>query len=222
MNNRNFFYVYLAIAFLLGCVIGGVVIWTAQSGQVAQTQENIKRLEERIAELEKTSLVVEETTEPVQQAEITTEPVEPEEPAGDSEESATEPQIERQFCYVRAVDITPVSYFLTVDYALFLTGQEAADAAAAHGDESPPPNDYYIVNDNPKLRQFEVDSNRLKKVKLYTYAEGVDTDGYEIDFTQWAQMYRGTLMNGQFVKDLPYWITIENGKIVALEEQYLP
>lgn len=211
MDNRKYFYVYLALALLVGIFIGGALVWVAQSGQFEQAQANIKNLEKRIAELEKTSVVLEETTEPVEQAEPSEQPAEPE-----------EPQEERQFCYIRDISETPSSYILTVDYALFLTGQEAADAAAAHGDESPPPNDYYIVNDNPRLREFEIDTSRVQQVRLYTYAEGVDTDGYEVDLDQWVDMFLGNLMNGQFVRDLPYWITLENGKIVAIEEQYLP
>ena len=41
---------------------------------------------------------------------------------------------------------------LSFDRALFLTGDAANKAAAAHGDETPVPNDYYIVNDNKLLR----------------------------------------------------------------------
>jgi hypothetical protein len=41
---------------------------------------------------------------------------------------------------------------MTFDLAYFLTGDAANQAAAEHGDETPVPNDYYIVNDNPLLR----------------------------------------------------------------------
>ena len=41
---------------------------------------------------------------------------------------------------------------MTFDLAYFLTGDAANQAAAEHGDETPVPNDYYIVNDNPSLR----------------------------------------------------------------------
>ena len=41
---------------------------------------------------------------------------------------------------------------LQYDLAYFLTGEEANQAAADRGLETPVPNDYFIVNDNPKLR----------------------------------------------------------------------
>jgi hypothetical protein len=57
---------------------------------------------------------------------------------------------------VKKLHGTPPDATLTFDLAEFLTGEAAAQAAAEHGDESPPPNDYYIVNDNPKLRTMPI------------------------------------------------------------------
>lgn len=110
---------------------------------------------------------------------------------------------------------------LTVDYLQFLTGDEAADAAAAHGDESPPPNDYYIANDNPRLRTYPVD--RTIRVTLVTTSEGFsDPDGYEVDFGLFYDGLQG--MSGEVpgMWDTPYWITIEDGVITEIEAQYLP
>jgi hypothetical protein len=57
----------------------------------------------------------------------------------------------RDFGYFRAVlGTSPVR--LSFDQAEFLTGAAANEAAAAHGEQTPVPNDYYIVNDNPRLR----------------------------------------------------------------------
>ena len=39
---------------------------------------------------------------------------------------------------------------------MLLTGKAADDASAAHGGESPVPNDLYIQNDNPRLREVAV------------------------------------------------------------------
>ena len=47
-------------------------------------------------------------------------------------------------------------YRITVDYVQILTGQAAADAATAAGEESPPPNDYFIANTSAKLRTFSL------------------------------------------------------------------
>jgi hypothetical protein len=41
---------------------------------------------------------------------------------------------------------------MVFDLAYFLTGEEANQAAAERGLEVPVPNDYFIVNDDPRLR----------------------------------------------------------------------
>lgn len=46
--------------------------------------------------------------------------------------------------------------YLRFDRAILLTGPAADAASAAHGGESPVPNDYYIQNDNPRLRDIPV------------------------------------------------------------------
>jgi hypothetical protein len=46
--------------------------------------------------------------------------------------------------------------YLRFDRAILLTGPAANAASAAHGGESPVPNDYYIQNDNPRLRDVPV------------------------------------------------------------------
>jgi hypothetical protein len=46
--------------------------------------------------------------------------------------------------------------YLRFDRAILLTGPAADAASAAHGGESPVPNDYYIQNDNPRLRDVPV------------------------------------------------------------------
>jgi hypothetical protein len=46
--------------------------------------------------------------------------------------------------------------YLRFDRAILLTGPAADAASAAHGGESPVPNDYYIQNDNSRLRDIPV------------------------------------------------------------------
>jgi hypothetical protein len=123
----------------------------------------------------------------------------------------------RNFVYTRQADGPGGT--LTVDLAYYYTGQEAADQAKAHGDESPPPNGYYIVNDNPKLRTVPVSStvvvryipeNRCCALKSGTWdafaaaAAGSAPAGYpNMDYTPW-------------------WVTVVDGEIVLIQQQFLP
>ena len=46
--------------------------------------------------------------------------------------------------------------------------------------------------------------------------------GDDVDCWQWYDAYSG--MSGSFpsIRDVPYWIALEDGTIVGIEEQYLP
>jgi hypothetical protein len=55
---------------------------------------------------------------------------------------------------------------VTFDLIQYLTGDAATRAAAEDGEESPPPNDYYIRNVNPRLRTLPVRADASITVNL--------------------------------------------------------
>jgi eukaryotic-like serine/threonine-protein kinase len=126
------------------------------------------------------------------------------------------------FGFLESIDVgSGVSGF---DLACFYTGDEANEQAAARGEEVPVPNDVYIVNDNPSTRDVPVDPSvelllidwnacceTSPGAQLDAFASALgDQDFVEID----GFRYAGGLS--------PYWITIEEGRIVGIEEQFLP
>ncbi len=131
-------------------------------------------------------------------------------------ETDTETEDGRYFAFVRGVETDDGVTLATVDFAEFLTGEEAAAAAAAAGEESPPPNDYWISNVNPRLRTFPVAADGT--ARLVTSRDGLEMDGYELTFAGWVEAYATTPL----LRDVPYWLEIERGTITAIEEQYLP
>jgi hypothetical protein len=54
--------------------------------------------------------------------------------------------------------VAPDRPTITFDLIQFFTGEAATKAAAEDGEESPPPNDYYIRNVNSRLRTLPVQS----------------------------------------------------------------
>ncbi len=149
----------------------------------------------------------------------TVEPTPTEEPTA---EPSPELEDGRHFGFIRSVD--PDAMTLVLDLAYFLTGEEANEAAAEHGDEVPVPNDYYIVNDNPRLRTLElspelrlrlIDWNRCCEPTLdgdlRTFATAIEA-GEPV--TAGDAVYHGALS--------PYWLWMEGGRVVLIEEQYLP
>jgi hypothetical protein len=136
--------------------------------------------------------------------------------------AAAELEDGRHFGWITEIDPTGS---LTFDLAYFYTGDEANEIAAERGDETPVPNDYYIVNDNPKLRDLDVafdpeisvfDWNRCcderVTVGIATFADVMSNpDGFVED--------DGRLYYGQAS---PYWVTVADGAVTEIEEQYLP
>ena len=126
------------------------------------------------------------------------------------------------FGFVESIDVD--SGTMGFDLACFYTGEEANEQAAQRGDEVPVPNDVYIVNDNTTIRDVPVDpSTELLMIDWNECCEtspGAELDAFasaigEPDFVEiGGRRYAGSLS--------PYWVTIENGQVVLIEEQFLP
>lgn len=134
------------------------------------------------------------------------------------------PELEdgRHFGFVQSVD--PAGASMVFDLAYFLTGEEANQASEAHGGENPVPNDYYIVNDNPRLRTLSLSPDlrvllvdwdhccdRFVRIDLEDFAAAIAAeDPVTID----GRLFYGSLS--------PFWLTVQGGLVTKIEEQYLP
>jgi hypothetical protein len=143
-------------------------------------------------------------------------------PATPPPEEPAELEDGRHFGFLKSIDVDGA--VLEFDLAYFLTGDEANAAAEEHGDETPVPNDYYIVNDNPRIRTLRADP--AMQIALYDWDRCCDEtvpgslDGLALAInggepvTVDGHRYQGPLS--------PYWLTVEEGSVIAIEEQYLP
>jgi len=135
-----------------------------------------------------------------------------------------EPELEdgEHFGFVERVNAEGET--MVFDLAYFLTGEEANEAAAERGLEVPVPNDYFIVNDNPKLRTLALAPglelalldwshccDEFFAGDLTTFETAINT-GEQV--TVGDDVYLGALSQ--------YWVTVEDGAVVRIEEQYLP
>jgi hypothetical protein len=112
---------------------------------------------------------------------------------------------------LRRVDVAGRT--VTVDLIQWFTGAAAIKAAAEDGKESPPPNDYYIRNVNPRLRTLPLATDARLTLTRQTLGQGGDaTAGVEVDLARLATSGRRHL----------FWATVQGGRILRLEEQYLP
>lgn len=111
--------------------------------------------------------------------------------------------------------------YLSIDYAQMLTGEEARQAAIAAGDIGPDEqldNDYYIVNDNPKKREFTVSDSATFATS--TLAGGM---GQPATWEEFRSFWSATPPEGaEHLKQMPWWIVRQGNEVLHVEEQYLP
>jgi hypothetical protein len=115
----------------------------------------------------------------------------------------------RQFGLIKSVDqISPGT--IVFDPAEQLTGGEANRAAAAHGDEVPVPNDVYKVNDDLTVHTLALSPD--VEISVINY-EGDCCDPVATDL----EGLEASGLNGW-----GYWVTLEDGVVVRIDEQYHP
>jgi hypothetical protein len=116
--------------------------------------------------------------------------------------------------YLKSVD--PDRHTITFDLVQFFTGEAATKAAAEDGEESPPPNDYYIRNVNPRLRTLPVrDDAPITVNVLAAQSTGSSTKDVSVTLAKLASYFPnpGTT---------PFWITVEQGQMTKVAQQFLP
>jgi hypothetical protein len=138
----------------------------------------------------------------------------------------------REHAYVMDVETADDgSYIVTVDRALFLTGDDANQAAVEDGfiDEGDlVPGGYYIVNESSELEELVLDPDA--PVALNVCLDDGECDvPVGVSAELWVDMLNGTIPYGQLDGfkwylggNLPYALIIDSGRIVGIEEQYLP
>jgi hypothetical protein len=98
-----------------------------------------------------------------------------------------------------------------MDLVEFLTGDAAAKAwkkKYPDSDEETPPNDYFIVNDNTKVRILPLASSVVVKV----VGANVPAADKKIPLAD---------LDG-FLDNTLFWFTVKGGKVSQIEQQFLP
>lgn len=210
-------------------VAGGMVVAVlvgAGAGWLIRSRD-VSRLEGRVARLEaaaETTSSAETTGSAESTWVVTTSPSSAIEDSGgnaasDAPREESSAANETQPAFVRAISNNGDVWTLQVDYVQFLMGGEAADAATAHGAESPPPNGYYVVNDNPKLRVFPIQAGI--GVVVVTNSDGTsEPSGRALTLSQWAAEMTGP--HAAVFSSTIYWVTVTNGTVTAINAQYTP
>src|SRR5215211_176363 len=121
------------------------------------------------------------------------------------------------FGFIRSWTAKTGTFYLRFDRAVLLTGKAADAASAAHGGESPVPNDYYIQNDNPRLREVAIlDQATVIGSQQLTGSPGPNPSSLKALLTF---VHNG----GPLVAATPFHLKYNaNGLVVRVQEQYIP
>ena len=113
-----------------------------------------------------------------------------------------------------AIDDQAGAAELDFDLACWFTGAAAEAAATEDGEESPPPNDYYIRNDSDRLRIHPVDSG----TKVEWLPDPGDPQSVEVvTYEAWLAGRAARSSNPGV------WLTTEDDShVMKIEEQYVP
>jgi hypothetical protein len=175
------------------------------------------------------------TTEEVADDEEVPEPAEPEtaepddaatadpETAASDGDTTTTPVLEdgRHPTYLVELDVPGRE--VTFDLIQFLTGDEAITAYREDTPEDPegdPPNDYFIRNDNPRLRTLPIAGDVAVTVVRLGDASGAGSVPSSFEELR-DHLDENPSAEGRLAWN-PYWLTVEGGEVVSIDEQYLP
>ena len=115
--------------------------------------------------------------------------------------------------YVKAVDTKRRT--ITFDLMIFLTGEKAKEEwAKEHPGDPGPPNDYLIINNNPKLRTLPLTADA--KIQVIDMNSTDVTKPVDASLTE----LRDRVASGSS-PDM-YWLIVRDEKITRVEGQYLP
>jgi hypothetical protein len=129
-----------------------------------------------------------------------------------------------RFGYIRSVSTAGPVATLAFDDAQFLTGRDAQIAAEKDGvvaPGEPVPNDYYIRNPDKTTRTLRI-ANDAKVTAKRCWPCRNGQPGELGPFLASFMRGRQTFADPYRGKNSLYWLTIEDGEVVAIDEQYVP
>jgi len=134
------------------------------------------------------------------------------------------PSPAEHFGYIRSVSTAGPAATLAFDEAQFLTGDAAQKAAeedgvVAHGESVP--NDYYIRNRDKTTQTLRIANDAkitAKRCPLCRHGRPGELGPFLASFMKGRQTYADPY-RGKYAL---YWLTIEDGQVAAVDEQYVP
>jgi hypothetical protein len=140
-------------------------------------------------------------------------------PTPESSPAQFDPKGGQYAVYLTGLDLARRT--VAFDVIQFLGGESARKAYERDnpGDSGGPPNDYYIVNDNPAVREAAV-SQSVRVVVVNLDSSSGQRAG-EFDALP-AHLARSKPSEGNQLSSFPYWLTVADGTVTEICQQYVP
>ncbi len=211
--------IVIAVA-IMASILGGALGYTWQRNVVRNANDRAAIAEARQQYLERKVVDLESkvraftTTTAAEPSDDTTSPDAP-------TKTPSKSTSEKQIGFITNISEEAGKYTLTIDYVEMLTGKAAQDAHIADGRGPIDGELFYLRNQNKRLRTFPVSS----KVKVVMWTWNMESEGVKATSIPWGQFFDvmpGGVNPQDRFKSIPYWVTITDGAISKVEEQYLP
>jgi hypothetical protein len=123
--------------------------------------------------------------------------------------------------YIKSVDMDASPATVSFDLAFLLTGDEANAEAEKRGYPTPVDNDYFIVNDNPKLRLLPLADDIEVRLLDWKHCCDFFFDG---DLERFAGSFEKTEYPAGNYKGAfsAYELTVEEGAVARIDEHFFP
>ena len=138
------------------------------------------------------------------------------------------PREGRIFGFIASFESGSGGVYVTFDEAVWLSGEEARDAAIRAGLCTPEereqclPNDYYIENNSGETRDYLLSPDvRIVMETLHSDDNGAYLSGEEVTLGALRELFENP-ESARLWRRLPFWITFEGGSVTYVEEQYVP
>lgn len=193
----------VALMLVAACTGSGTPSTTTEDGGTTTTQQVTTTLRQTTTTLGETT-----TTEPPETTTTTSAVTDEAEGSGCTPGPGALPD-GTWYGYVVSSSATTIEF----DLACWFTGDAAARAAAEDGEESPPPNDYYVRNANETTRALSV----AEDAEVDWFPDfGDPTTEDTIDYLDWlAALPDRGLIPG-------IWVEVDGGEVTQISEQWVP
>lgn len=225
-SNKTLFWILggcLAILIIGGLIVAGFFWWSYR-----KVKKEIKTKQAGIEEWQKQMEKMQQNASSMPESAPMNISEEPTAQQSSSMEGMTPFAGEKQIGYIKKIYAKSGKSYLNIDYIQWLSG-DAAEKAMREDGECPKTgecivyDDYYIRNQNPLIRTFEIYPDA--KIVMQTYGAeqtGIVGNNQEVTFDQFKNIFSSASGLNSHLKDVPYIVEISNQQIIKITEQYIP